>query len=323
MKSWSTIVPFEEIKTSIYDNSSINSYQYIRLWNKFEIMNANIAFLNIFSYLCKLKNYKYIVNNKVVKSYNKEKANYNVIEIYNAKNIDNDEYNLLMKKIKQNNSTKSEKLSVEKYIYVDKFDLNLNKKTEKDFKKYYQKTHIIKGFLLGFRDNKNNNKVSNIKLKKKLPKKYENILGIYEEITTLDEKYYNNSFDKKILDGKYKYYSDLINLLDLNNKKLDKNEFINKIDDVCNILNNDIFRTTFNMNKFDKTLLYTKESTVNIKLLLGKLNTIFDNFGVYMKLIKKGNNDNRQNFYILEPIKILPKKYKDFFNFMYKSIYSC
>ena len=322
MKSWSNIVPFEEIRTSIYGDTNIDAYQYIRLWNKFEIMNANIAFLNIFSYLCKLKNYNYVVNNKVIKSYNKEKANYNVIEIYNAKNIDNDEFNTLMKKIKQNDSTKLEKLSVEKYIYADKFDLNLNKKTEKDFKKYYQKTHIIKGFLLGFRENKNNNKVSNIKLKKKLPKKYENILGTYEEITTLDEKYYNNSFDKKILDTKHKYYSDLINLLDLNNKKLDKDEFINKIDDVCNILNNEIFRTTFNMNKFDKTILYTKDDTINTKLLLGKLNTIFDNFGVCLKLKQTGDIDNRQNFYILEPINILPKKYKDYFYFMYKSIYT-
>ena len=99
----------------------------------------------------------------------------------------------------------------------------------------------------------------------------------------------------------------------MNNKKLDKEVFINKIDDICNILNNDIFRTTFNMNKFDKTLLYTKDDTINTKLLLGKLNSIFDNFGVCMKLIKTGDNDNRQNFYILEPIKILPKKYKDFF----------
>jgi hypothetical protein len=85
----------------------------------------------------------------------------------------------------------------------------------------------------------------------------------------------------------------------------------------------DIFRTTFNMNKFDKTLLYNNDNNVNTKLLLGKLNTIFDNFGVCLKLIKTGDNDNRQNFYILEPINILPKKYKDYFYFMYKSIYSC
>ncbi len=74
------------------------------------------------------------------------------------------------------------------------------------------------------------------------------------------------------------------------------------------------------MNKFDKTILYTTDNTIiNTNLLLGKLNTIFDNFGVCLKLIKMGDNNNRQNFYILEPINILPKKYKDYFYFMYKS----
>jgi len=333
MKSWSNIVPFEEIKLSLYDTSELTSYQYVRLWNKFENMNSNLTFLNIFIYYCKLKKFNFSIDEKSIIGYNKKKLNYNVNDIYNAKNINENEYNELIKKIKQNNSTKDNKLSVEKYIYATYFDLNFNNITEKEFKKYYQKLHILKGFLLGLKDrnkNQENHLITNMKLnharnKKKendkLVKKYEDFYRIYDDITTMDITYYDNCFDNKIIQNKHKYYLDLINLLELNNKKLSKNDFINKISDVCNIINNDVFRATFNMGKFDKNQLY-EENNVNTKLLLGKLNTIMDDFGVCIKKVQTGDNNNRKYYYKLEPLNYLPKKYIQYFNFMYKSVYN-
>ncbi len=216
MKSWSNIIPFEEIKESLYGNTEVNSYQYIRLWNKFENDNSIHSFLNIFMYYCKLKNYTCKINEKIVKSYNKEKVNYNVIDIYNAKSINKEIFVNLMNKIKNNNTTREEKLSVEKYIYGDKFDLDFNKLKEKDFKKYYQKIHVLKGFLLGLKErNKkqeehlSKNMKSNQKRNKnndKLKKKYDNFFEIFDDIKTIDEKYHNNCFDKNIIEKKYKYY---------------------------------------------------------------------------------------------------------------------
>ena len=81
------------------------------------------------------------------------------------------------------------------------------------------------------------------------------------------------------------------------------------------------FRTIFNMSAIDKAQLYEDEK-INTKLLLGKLNSIFDNFGIQIKKNQTGDNNNRKYYYKLEPLKFLPKKYKDYFNFLYKSIYA-
>ena len=330
MKSWSNIIPFEEIKLSLYGDNELNSYQYIRLWNRFENINSNLAFLNIFSYYCKLKNFDLIVDNKNIKGYNKEKVNYNVIDIYNAETINKEKFNKLMIKIKNNDATKEEKISVEKYIYVDKFDLDLKKIKEKDFKKYYQKLHVLKGFLLGLKErNKKQEEhlMKNMKINHKrnknndkLKKKYENFFEIYDDITTIDDNYHNNSFDKKIIDNKHKYYLDLMNILELNDKKLDRDDLIKKFNNIYEILNNNIFRITFSMGKLDRQQLY-EDNKVNTKLLLGKLNGILDNFGICMKLFQTGDNNNRKNYYKLEPLKFLPKKYIEYFKYMYKSVY--
>lgn len=330
MKSWSNIVPFEEIKLSLYGDDELNSYQYIRLWNRFENTNSNLAFLNIFSYYCKLKNFDLIVDNKNIKGYNKEKVNYNVIDIYNAKTIDKDNFNKLMIKIKNNNATKEEKISVEKYIYADKFDIDFKKITEKDFKKYYRKLHVLKGFILGMTErNKKQEEhlIKNIKINHKrnknndkLKKKYENFFEIFYDITTIDDNYHSNCFDKKIIENKHKYYLDLMNILELNDKKLDRDDLIKKFDNIYEIINDNIFRITFNTNKIDRQQFY-EDNKVNTKLLLGKLNGIFDDFGICMKSIKSGDNDNRKYYYKLEPLNFLPKKYIEYFKYLYKSVY--
>ena len=118
---------------------------------------------------------------------------------------------------------------------------------------------------------------------------------------------------------------ELINLLELNNKKLERDKFIEKVDDILNIINDNVFRTLFNTSKIDKAELYDNENIekkISTKLLLGKLNSIFDNFGIQIKKNQTGDNNNRKYYYKLEPLKFLPKKYKDYFNFLYKSIYA-
>ena len=111
-----------------------------------------------------------------------------------------------------------------------------------------------------------------------------------------------------------------MNLLELNDKKLDREDLIKKFDKIYEIINDNIFRITFNTNKIDKQQLY-EDNKVNTKLLLGKLNGILDNYGIQMKSFKIGNNDNRKYYYKLEPLKFLPKKYIEYFKFMYKSVY--
>ncbi len=91
-----------------------------------------------------------------------------------------------------------------------------------------------------------------------------------------------------------------------------------------NIINDNVFRTLFNTNKIDKTELCDDkniETKINTKLLLGKINSIFDNFGIQIKKIQTGNNNNRKYYYKLEPLNFMPKKYIDYFKLLYKSIY--
>ena len=45
----------------------------------------------------------------------------------------------------------------------------------------------------------------------------------------------------KIIENKQKYYMELINLLELNNKKLERDKFIDKVDDILNIINDNVF----------------------------------------------------------------------------------
>jgi hypothetical protein len=66
--------------------------------------------------------------------------------------------------------------------------------------------------------------------------------------------------------------------------------------------------------------LYENEK-INTKLLLGRINSIFDNFGIQIKSVKTRDNNIRKYYYKLEPLKFLPKKYKEYFNLLYKSIY--
>jgi hypothetical protein len=103
-------------------------------------------------------------------------------------------------------------------------------------------------------------------------------------------------------------------------KRLERNKFIEKVDKIIDIICNEYFRTIYSMGKIDKSQFYN-DKVINTKLLLGKINSIFDNFGVNLKHHKYYDNNKRDYYYKLEPIKILPKKYKDYFNFMYKSIY--
>ena len=117
---------------------------------------------------------------------------------------------------------------------------------------------------------------------------------------------------------------ELINLLELNNKKLERDRFIEKVDSILNIINDNVFRTLFNTNKIDKAELYDDENIerkISTKLLLGKINSIFDNFGIQMKSFKTGDNNNRKYYYKLEPLNFMPKKYIDYFKLLYKSIY--
>ena len=54
---------------------------------------------------------------------------------------------------------------------------------------------------------------------------------------------------------------------------------------------------------------------------MGKLNGIFDDFGICMKKFQSGKNNNRKYYYKLEPLNFLPKKYIEYFNYLYKSAY--
>ena len=81
----------------------------------------------------------------------------------------------------------------------------VDEENNKEFKKYYQKIHVLKGFLLGLKERNKKQEEHLMKNMKanhkrnrnndKLKKKYDNFFEIFDDITTVDKSYHNNCFE--------------------------------------------------------------------------------------------------------------------------------
>lgn len=375
-KMWSEIQPFHEIKENLGDKK-INAFIHIKLWNKWESNAKSVAFLNVFDYYAKKKGFQFKLHDKdeYVKfsSYGgvdapafyykdndndneddekDEKVNYNIKNIYTAKDINSDDFEAIREKCKKANATRDEKFSIEKFVYYTKF--KLNKDIDQDtFKKYYRKLHILKGFCYQFYNklneknmcdkidynlkkndvcNDNNNDElefgieknkhecnDNCKHKLEALEKYKIFNNIQYSISTLDNKYLGNNFDKKVIAIKYNYYNKLVDIIGVRNKEIKREELIDQLPKTKDIFNDAKFRASFGTSTIEN--INNDDGSVNTLLLIQRLNTVFNSFGYKLETIKHGKTmKDRTYTYKLNLMDIIPKHYNDFIDFANKNL---
>jgi hypothetical protein len=233
----------------------------------------------------------------------------------------------LGEKVRKLEATTEDKYKIEKYMYFSKFKLDKDFKDEKVFKdNYYKKLHILKGYLYNkFHNEKNktdndkvfNNICNNIKEEPKNDKakenniKYKNFYEINKNVESLDEKYFNNKFDKKIIETKYKYFLQLENILKEKDGKIDKDILTNKKDDLVNIFNSKEFKIVFEQRTI-------KETTP--KKLLGSLNSVYNMFGLELENIREsgGNIKYKKEHLEIKLMDCIPKCYVDYEEYINK-----
>ena len=322
-------VPFQEVKENVFKDPEtiINSFEYVKLWNKWEDYN-NINFIKVFEYYTNKKGFKFNLEKKPEKKIeNQTSSKDNITTILESKLIDYDEFQKLSKRVKSNDATTIEKFQIEKYIYFTKFKLDKDFKDEKVFKdNYYRKLHILKGYLYNkFNNNKKDtadmlerisNNIKSVKyddegnmIKElndkeiKTNNKFHNYHEITKNIETLDEKYYNNKFDKKIIESKYKYFQQLQKILKVKDGKIDKDILTDRKDDLLKIFNDKEFKVIFETRTI-------KDATP--KKLLGSLNSVYNDYGLEVNSIQTGTSKNRTEHLETNNMDCIPKCYNDY-----------
>ena len=325
-------IPFQEVKENIFKDTEtlINSFEYVKLWNKWEDYN-NINFIKVFQYYTNLKGFKFNLEKKPEKKIeNQTSSKDNITSILESQLIDYDQFQKLSKRVKSNDATTDEKYQIEKYIYFTKFKLDKDFKDVKVFKdNYYRKLHILKGYLYNkFNNNKDetenmleriSNNIKSVKyddegniIKElndkeiKTNNKFHNYHEITKNIETLDEKYYNNKFDKKIIESKYKYFQQLQKILKVKDGKINKDILTDRKDDLLKIFNDKEFKVIFETRTI-------KDATP--KKLLGSLNSVYKDYGLEINNIQETttNKDNKRNEHLeVNNMDCIPKCYNDY-----------
>lgn len=335
---------FEELKEVIYDKTYvINAFEYIKIWNKWE-SNNNKNFLNVFYYYTNIKGFNFNIENKPERLIEKQSnALDNIKKILSSELVDYDTFCNLSEKVKKIEATTEDKYKIEKYMYFSKFKLDKDYINEKLFKNnYYKKLHILKGYLYNkFHNEKNKvdndqiftNIINNIreikynddddgekvKKVKKLHKKevennikYKNFYEINKNVESLDKKYYNNNFDKKIIETKYKYFLQLEKMMKEKNGRIDKEFLTNKKDDLVKIFNSKEFKNIFEQKAIIE---------VTPKKLLGSINSVYNMFGVEIKNVYETTNDKdnkRKGHLQIKKMDCIPKCYVDYEEYINK-----
>jgi len=321
--------PFEELKEILYNKDYvIGAFEYIKLWNKWE-SNNNKNFLNVFKYYTNLKGFSFNIEKKPEKiAETQTNSLENIKKILNSDLVNYETFCLLSEKVKRLEATTEDKYKIEKYIYFSKFKLDKNFNDEKIFKKrYHKKLHILKGYLYNkFHNNKNieeneriiNNICKNINKNSENEKakesnnKYKNFYEINKNIKSLDEKYYNNKFDKKIIETKYKYFLQLEKILKEKDNKIKKNILTDKKDELINIFNCKEFKLVFEQRAI-------KEATN--KKILSLINSVYGMFGLEIKNVQEttNNEDNKRNEHLeTKLMDCIPKCYIDYEEYIKK-----
>ena len=245
-------------------------YDIIKMYNTLEKLNKNSnCFLPIFIKMIKNKghSYKFYDDSRKVKKVKKD--NMDLEKIVNATRINDDTYKNLLIEQSKHNLTTDQKYQLQKFIYEHKFNMQID--DLETMKKLSGKLEVIKNFnRLLIDEYRNENEIDTVKLKE-LNKKYDTIKQILKVYNIIPKDLIN---DTCIID-----YETLAKTV----------EPINKIATDNKIL--------FNLNKTIKI-----ESTTK---LLGTLNSILDNYGIFIKSKRKGKTHVKQyEFYLMDEVKI-------------------
>ena len=256
--------------------NNLSFYDMILIYNKLEYLNKNSnCFLPIFIKMIQKKGHIYNFydeeNNTKVKTVKKENL---VLErIVNAKSIDEDTYQKLLIEQSKHNLSSEQKYELQKFMYEIKFNIKIN--DVETIKKLYGKINSIKNFNNLCLDKYFNENETIMKLKE-LNLKYNTIKQIL------------NIFNINPNDLKTKTFTIDYETLEKAIKPIDKIVADNKI--------------LFGLTKCIKI-----ESTTK---LLGTLNCLLDNYGIYVKSNRIGKKENGEKifikqyeFYLMEEIK--------------------
>ena len=136
---------YEEIKLIYahkynYNPNDLTTYQVLRLWNKFEDLNNKLYLFPVLLHFIKQKGHTYeIKDEKSYKIYDNLQAD----DIINANDIDEEEYNLLLEKQKDGIIEQTERLSIEKYMYANIFNVDIDTIDKKFMKTHYGKLNVV------------------------------------------------------------------------------------------------------------------------------------------------------------------------------------
>ena len=260
------IVSFEEIRDSMYKDYPIPPLTYIELWNKWERDN-NVYLLDIFLYYAKIKGHTVSVNNdddvdtdddEVI-----EEENIIMKNIFNSELVSEDIYDGLIEKVNNNESLKSDKYKIDKYVNYALWILPDSIEYE-EFKRYYNKLGLLKNY----------NIYSNID-------KFHKLLKMFRIDNNEDNIY--NSFnalliDEGEVDKSYKKQIDELTTLNKDISKIEKE----KLEKKKTIKNNII--------KLSKLL---KVEEYDVKYAL---KTLFWKMGYNLEYMKSYNSGNKKLF---------------------------
>lgn len=268
IKNISSDVKYIEKDNKIIKVNKINSYDNNYIYNQIEKLNKNkFYFLPLLKILCIKKGINFIIDETENTKKTKKDNNYIIEKVINSDDINDEEYQKLIKK--QNNRTAStqDKLNIKKHSYKNM--LGVDKLNIKLFKQYYNKTNTIYNYC-------NLIDIENVK-KTTDNKTDENIKKASIINNVINQLGYNNIFDnKEIIEEEF-------------NKNL---EIVIKQNEIyTNQLN---IKTLFHMPK----LIISKE---NKKQILGYINSLLHTFNLSIKLLQKRiGGKNKTNFYKIE-----------------------
>ena len=315
---------FDFIKGCLYDKEHVlTAFEYIMIWNKWESNNTK-NFLKVFKYYTELKGFTFNLEKK-----DKEKIEPQtntkeyITTLLNSDLVDKDEFLLLTNKTKKLEATTEDKFKIEKYIYFTKFELDKDFNDEVVFKeKYYKQMHILQGYLYNkfYNDKYKENNEKLIKkihdnMEKKDDSKYKKFYDLNNVIEKIDEKYYNNSFNKNIIELKHNFFIQIEKLLKEKDGIINKDVLTKKKDDILTIINDKAFKTVYNTRTIND-----KDATP--KKLLGSISSVFENFGVHIenKRLTTKTNKIRDEVLIITHNEAIPESYIDFDKFYNKFV---
>jgi hypothetical protein len=289
-KEYANFYSVEEVIRSLCTNLNINecdlnTFDKLKMYNYMEDINSSNYLFQVLIHLINKKNHTYKIQEieliedgvKAEKKMEKSDTKKKLIEnIVNAENISCNQFSILLKKQRTHGIDISEQYSIEKYVYMNKFNIKPEKLTTDILEIIYGKIYIVDNYnklVKNEVDDKNEINVIEDDEEKDLTVKIKNkrMNKILKIINTLGFKISEN----KLMD------------ITLENEIFDKNKIKLK-----KIITPD-FNILFKLNK--SYINYTSNKDV-----LGSCNSLLNNYGLNIKCIwekKIKENKKYKNIY--------------------------